>query len=188
VIADAFGRHGLDATDLDLLAEARAGNASAFEKLIDRHADALFGLAVSMVKNRADAEELVQETFAAAFTNLEKFQGRAAVKTWICSILVNRAISLRRRERIRQMQPLNDDNRGFAGRQSGDHAMDAKMDVHAVLQRLSEEHRQVIVLRELHGLSYEEIAETVGIPRGTVESRLHRARNELREMLKEYQT
>jgi RNA polymerase sigma-70 factor, ECF subfamily len=177
----------LDATDLDLLAEARAGDASAFEKLIDRHANALFGLAVSMVKNRADAEELVQETFAAAFANLEKFQGRSAVKTWICSILVNRAISLRRRERIRQMQPLNDEGRGFPGSRSAEHAVDAKMDVNAVLKRLSEEHRQVIVLRELQGLSYEEIAETIGIPRGTVESRLHRARNELRQMLKEYQ-
>jgi len=73
-----------------------------------------------------------------------------------------------------------------SGRESGAAAAEKRMDLQSAIERLSPEHREVVVLREFEGLSYEEIAQALGVPRGTVESRLHRARGELREMLKDY--
>jgi RNA polymerase sigma-70 factor (ECF subfamily) len=150
----------------------------------------VFRLAFSLVGNAADAEDVVQETFAGAFRGIDGFEGRSSVGTWLTRILVTQAAKLRRDRKRPTPQPLETiEGRGSelrASSQGGVASAERRMDLHAALALLSPEHRQILVLREFEQLSYEEMAEILGVPRGTVESRLHRARGELREKLKAY--
>jgi RNA polymerase sigma-70 factor (ECF subfamily) len=183
-------RKGPEADDLKLLRRAGAKDARAFRDLVDRHADRLFRLAFSLVGNAADAEDVVQETFAGAFRGIDGFEGRSSVGPWLTRILVTQAAKLRRDRKRPTPQPLETiEGRGSelrASSQGGVASAERRMDLHAALALLSPEHRQILVLREFEQLSYEEMAEILGVPRGTVESRLHRARGELREKLKAY--
>lgn len=175
-----------EASDIALLHKASGGDAGAFHTLADRHADRLYRLAVSLVGNRFDAEDIVQETFIGAFKGMRGFEGRASVKTWLTRILVTQVARWRRERKRRRprggeadVEPVEESPAGGIG---------ARMDLMEAVGRLSAEHREVIVLREMEQLSYEEIAGVLGVPRGTVESRLHRARGELRERLKAYRS
>jgi RNA polymerase sigma-70 factor, ECF subfamily len=182
---DAGGSSGdwsLGAEDLKLLRLAAAGDGRAFHRLVDGHADRLFRIAVSLVGNSADAEDVVQETFIAALKGARGFEERASVKTWLTRILVTQAALQRRVKKRRREGPLGE-NVASASREG---ASDAALDLKDVLEQLSAEHRQVLVLREYERMSYDDIAEVLGVPRGTVESRLHRARIELREKLGSY--
>jgi len=175
-------QHSPEADDIELMRRAAAGDPRSFHALVDRHAQRLFRLAVSLVGNAADAEDVLQETFIGAFKGLRSFEGRSSVRTWLTRILVTQAARWhrdRRRKRTQQMDESIPTSAGGA-------ASDAGMDVNAAMQRLSPEHRQVLALREFEQMSYEEIAEVLGVPQGTVESRLHRARSEMREKLKAY--
>jgi RNA polymerase sigma-70 factor (ECF subfamily) len=169
------------ADDSELLRLGR-NDPKAFRALLERHAQYLYGVAHAISGNAADAEDLVQETLLGAVTG--QFRGESSVRTWLVRILVNRAAMLRRTRKRRPEQELSVDPAESAG--TG--AIDAKVDLTAMLEALSPEHRQVIVLRELEGLSYEEMAAALELPRGTVESRLHRAREELRRRFKGYWT
>ena len=169
-----------EADDIELLRRAGDGDSAAFHALVDRHAQRLYRLAVSLIGNAADAEDVLQETFIGAFRGLRSFEGRASVKTWLTRILVMQAGQWRRSRRRRKFEPMGDSMAA-----SGPSA-EAGLDVRAAIAQLSPEHREVVVLREFERMSYEEIAEALDVPRGTVESRLHRARSELREKLKAY--
>jgi RNA polymerase sigma-70 factor, ECF subfamily len=174
-----------EADDIELLHRAGSGDSAAFHALVDRHAQRLYRLAVSLIGNAADAEDVLQETFIGAFRGLRSFEARSSVKTWLTRILVTQAAQWRRNQSGRGKQrrvaePMNDSIVASAG------SPDAAMDVQAALGRLSPEHREVLALREFERMSYEEIAEVLDVPRGTVESRLHRARSEMREKLKDY--
>jgi RNA polymerase sigma-70 factor (ECF subfamily) len=173
--------------DKELVRRLNQGDESAYRELLERHGRYLYGIAHSLSGgNPSDAEDLVQETFVGALSS--NFRGEAAVRTWLVQILVRRAAMLRR-------------NKGRGGGTSdiaaatGDPKMaspsatggaDARIDLDTMLQGLSPEHRDVIVLRELEGMSYEEMATTLGVPLGTIESRLYRARAELRKRFKDY--
>lgn len=177
--------------DIELLDQIRRGDRSAqaaFRELLDRHARYLFGVAHSLSGgNPSDAEDLVQETLMGALTG--HFRGESSVRTWLVRILVNRAAMLRRSRSRRPETPLDEktvEPASPASAGTGSGAVEAKLDLTTMLAGLSPEHRQVIVLRELEGLSYEEIAAVLHVPRGTVESRLHRAREELRRRFKGY--
>jgi len=174
--------------DLELARRARHGDLAAFHGLVDRHASYLFGLGVSLVGNAADAEDIVQETFFGAFRGLRGFQERSSVKTWLTQILVRQAARVFRLGRRRGPGVVQFDAESPSGPSvpSGTARADAQMDVNAAILSLRPDHREVIVLRELEGMSYEEIAQALAIPRGTVESRLHRARQQLREVLRDY--
>jgi RNA polymerase sigma-70 factor, ECF subfamily len=134
--------------------------------------------------NAADAEDLVQETFLGALKT--RFRGESSMRTWLVRILMRRAGMLRRSRKhdVRNVsldavgEPGSSDRNGSSAAEA---QTDAKIDLTTMLAALSPEHRQVIILRELQQLSYEQMAETLGVPRGTVESRLHRAREELRK-------
>jgi RNA polymerase sigma-70 factor (ECF subfamily) len=178
-------------TDEELLAAARGGDAGAYGEVADRHAGRLFRLAFRLVSGTSDAEDVVQETLLAGLRQAGKFRGDASVKTWLTGILVRQAARHHRRRARRKAAPVEDD--GFTGgggglRPGGSVAESAhrRMDVQRALAALSPLHREVVVLREFEGMSYAEIAEAVGVPRGTVESRLHRARQELRVLLRDY--
>ena len=182
----------MPATDTEIAGRALRGDEAAAQAIVDRHAGALYGLAVSMVGNAADAEDVVQETFAGAFRGLGSFERRASLKTWLTRILVRQAARCHRRRGSHRTVPLDELSEParavLAGGRPSPSSDDIglRMDVAAVLDTLSADHREVIVLREQQGLSYEEIAEALGIPRGTVESRLFRARRQLAEGLRDY--
>lgn len=177
-------------SDADLLRRAGHGEGGAFRELVERHGRYLFGIARSLTGNRAeDADDLMQETFVAVLGAAKKFRGDAAVKTWLVSILVRQA-ALARRKQARFPRLVRDDatpepDPRQTTRSSGP-ATDAKIDLAKMLEVLSIEHRQVIVLRELEQMSYEEMAKALGVPSGTVESRLFRAREELKKKFKGY--
>lgn len=176
---------GLSPMDEGLLRAARQGDESAFHALVDRHAGRLFRLAVSLVGNEADAEDVLQETLMGAFERMHGFEGRSTVKTWLTRILVRQAARFHRRRGRRKEQMLAPN--GFEARvPSASQAADRRLDVREALGRLSREHREVVVLREFDGMSYAEMADTLGVPQGTVESRLYRARQELKGALRGY--
>ncbi len=171
--------------DALLLRRAAGGDGRAFRSLVDRHADRLYRLAVSLVGNRSDAEDVLQEAFAGAYKSAGGFRGGASVKTWLSRILATQAAKWWRDRNGERPGPL-DESVG-SGSSGGEAAVGARLDLNGALDQLSPEHRQVLVLRELDGMSYDEMAAALGVPRGTVESRLHRARAELRRRLAAYE-
>ncbi len=183
-------------SDWDLVQASAGGDAKAFHALVDRHGPELTRLARSLSRTRSDAEDVVQETFVGAFRGLSRFDGRSSVRTWLSRILVRQAAKAwNRSRRDRSTMPLESPEGesgnwqkpdGRSGTTSTTSSVDRRIDLHEVLQTLGEDHRQVILMREIHGLSYAEMAEALGVPQGTVESRLHRARGELREKLAGY--
>jgi RNA polymerase sigma-70 factor (ECF subfamily) len=176
--------------DADLIHRAQAGDDLAFEQLVSRHYNALFGLAFFLTGERADAEDIVQETLLAAYQRLSGFEARSSFKTWASRILVNQAARHHRSRKVRErVTPLklSEESRAIlSGKAQATNANEIRLDVLQVLETLTPEHREVIVLRELEGMSYAEIAEVLNIPEGTVESRLFRARQEMKELLKDY--
>jgi RNA polymerase sigma-70 factor, ECF subfamily len=175
--------------DIELVRQIGRGDEAAFRALVDREARYLYGIAHALTGNAADAEDLVQETFAGALSS--RFRGEASARTWLVQILVRRAAMLRRSQ-WRRGRERSLDGAGVSGPEteavvpSGTSGTEARLDLSTMLASLSHEHRTVIVLRELQGLAYGEIAEVLGVPQGTVESRLHRAREELRKRFKGY--
>ena len=171
-------------SDAELVNRARRGDVAAFHGLVERCAGPLYGLAYSLVGNAADAEDVLQETFAGAYRGLGGFRQQSSVKTWLTRILVRQTAGHFRRKagRIAEGAAAGEE----ASSPSAAPAADARMDVNAAIAHLRPEFREVIVLRAMEGMTYDEIAQTLGVPRGTVESRLYRARQHLQELLKDY--
>jgi RNA polymerase sigma-70 factor (ECF subfamily) len=175
--------------DLALARRAAAGDRAALHVVVDRHAKDLFRLARGLCPTVADAEEVVQETLIAVFRKIGTFDGRAALLTWMSRILIRRARKLGRQRSRRTTVSLDetlDLRRRGANLEATTTGQDSRLDLAEALPHLSPEYREVIVLRELKGMSYADIAATLGIPQGTVESRIFRARSELRERLRAY--
>ena len=183
----------LHETDFGLVGRARRGENSAFHELVDRHSTSLFRLAFLLVGNRTDAEDVVQETLLGAFQHLRRFRGHSSVKTWLTRILVKQAAMHRRSRspwRTVALEEAGEEWAAVAEPSRSDSPVqqaDTRMDVQAVLGTLSPEHRQVIMLREFEGMSYREISAALNMPCGTVESRLFRAREHLRKLLRGYE-
>lgn len=161
----------------------RRGDERAFEELVRDHQDRVFGLILRMLGDRGEAEDLTQEVFVAVHQALPRFRGESRLSTWIWRIAKNHALNrikvLVRRERLPDAGPLEEAPRP-------DRVYDERERRSAVqraIARLEPDSRLVVALRDLEGLSYEEIAEIVEEPLGTVKSRLHRARLRLAEML-----
>ena len=151
-----------------------------FELTMWPHMRAAYNLARWLVRNDQDAEDIVQESFLKAFKAQESFRGSEA-KTWMLAIVRNTAMDFRRRLKAGLAEPLGD-----RGREPADNSPDPESafvaesrreQVRQAIAKLAEEFREVIVLREIEGLAYKEIAAVLGIPMGTVMSRLSRARN-----------
>jgi RNA polymerase sigma-70 factor, ECF subfamily len=182
---------GPAADETELIRRARRGDRDAFGFLVERYHRRVVGVAFAVVHNPEDALELAQETFVRAFENLRSFESRSSFSTWLYRIAANLAIDLRRREGRhtfvrgeeaeteidRLPNSVGDSFAEFSRRELNRRLRDA-------LDELTPEHRAVILLREVEGLSYDEISEILQCPRGTVMSRLHYARSRLREILK----
>jgi RNA polymerase sigma-70 factor, ECF subfamily len=177
------------ATERTLVAQTLHGDREAFAQLVLVYQDRLFTTIVHVVHSRADAEDIVQEAFLRAYTQLHTFRGDAAFHTWLYRIAMNVAGSRRRRGRVRgAIEHANDvsvneprDTRGLPSDRL--EREERASQVREAFASLSKEHRTILVLRELEGLDYEQIAEVLGLTPGTVRSRLHRARLGLRERL-----
>lgn len=180
----------LPTTDADLVRRAQRNDGAAMDELVGRHAPDLFALAISLTGNRPDAEDVVQETLVGAVKGLTAFESRSSVKTWLTKILVRQVARRRRKRRPESLDAIDGpEPDGPASPESSGPAtqVQRRLDVQTMLQTLSMEHREVLVLRELQGLSYDEIADALDVPRGTVESRLHRAREQLRHKFAGYE-
>jgi len=178
--------------ETELIEQARKGNTEAFGVLVERYQRRVVGVAMAVVHNQEDALELAQETFVRAYQNLSKFESRASFSTWLYRIAANLAIDFRRREGRHivlrgeegeyELEKLPSD-RGDSFAETARGELNQRL--REALKELTPEHRAVILLREVEGLSYDEISEALQVPRGTVMSRLHYARNYLRGMLKD---
>jgi RNA polymerase sigma-70 factor (ECF subfamily) len=181
--------------DLSLVEACRAGRTEAFSLLVQRYQGRLYPTIARLVGSADDAEDILQDAFVRAFEKLDQFHGESSFYTWIYRIAVNLALSGHRRRRVRSLVKLG--RRYTAGGEA--HPADESSDsdpaapleraereriVRAALDRLGPEHRAVVVLKDFDGRRYEEISAILDIPVGTVRSRLHRARCELRDRLR----
>lgn len=167
------------------------GDSAAYAELVERHQRRLMGLLVHACGSHHEAEDLAQETFTRAYRKLHLFSGQSQFYTWLCRVAMNLLASQRRRKRVESHVP----------REGFDAAMDsiganadaeetlerdeARTQVQAALAMLDLERRAVVLLRDFEGMDYDAIAETLEIPIGTVRSRLHRARLELKTILEQ---
>jgi RNA polymerase sigma-70 factor (ECF subfamily) len=177
--------------DRRLIAEVLAGNTAAFGELVTRYQDRLFNVAYRVLDNPDDAADVVQDVFINAYQSLRTFKGDSELFTWLYRIAFNTAISFKRRRRgVVRIDGHGGDGGIDPEDRSLDTAPDAGMErsedervLAEAMAKLSPEHRTVLVLKDIDGLKYEEIAEVMGVPIGTVRSRLHRARLELKSLL-----
>ncbi|MFY7877332.1 MAG: RNA polymerase sigma factor [Pirellula sp.] len=167
------------------------GHAPQYAVLVERFQPRIFASIFAMVGNRQDAEDLTQEAFLTAYRKLGHFENRSSFYTWLHRIAFHLAIDLQRRKSRTTKKHLSDDISESSLQIASDDltpesvAMNKEMatKVKAALQRLDAERKNLIVLRDIDGLDYAQIAEVLDIPIGTVRSRLHRARMELRDIL-----
>jgi len=179
------------APDRELVLAARAGSDEAFRTIVERHHARLHETVLRIVKERADAEEVVQETFLRAWRNLKNFQFDSALYTWLYRIAVNAAVDLSKRRRRRSHASIDDEESRVGGSIRSDDAppaagpqrVEAVALVREAIENLPEPFKTILVLREYGDMSYEQLTEVLGIPKGTVESRLFRARMRLRAWL-----
>ncbi|HET8541300.1 MAG TPA: sigma-70 family RNA polymerase sigma factor [Anaeromyxobacter sp.] len=166
---------------------ARAGDPQAFRALVAETHETVFRLAAALVSDRDEAADVTQETYVRAWGRIGELRDGAAALGWLCRIARNVAHDRRRSWWSRIRAPLDAAAREVAPRERDPDASLAAAErgdaVRAALARLPEKHRVVLALREIEGLSYGEIAAALGVPVGTVESRLHRARAALARRL-----
>jgi RNA polymerase sigma-70 factor (ECF subfamily) len=175
-----------------LIERAKKGDTEAFATLVERYQRRVVGVALAVVHNQDDAIELAQETFVRAFENLSKFESRSSFSTWLYRIAANISIDFRRREARHVVLRGEDAEKELSRVPSaeGDSYRAAARNelgrrIEKAMEQLTPEHRAVVLLREVEGLSYDEISEVLQVPRGTVMSRLHYARGRLRGFLKD---
>ncbi len=176
----------------ELIREALRGNSSSYGVLVERFQTRLYNAMLQMAGSHDDAEDIVQESFVQAYLKLDSFQGNSQFFTWLYRIAFNNALARGRRKR----SPLSlDQGRELLGTDPVDSAeapdqpllrAERIAQVHAALERLSDEHRAILVLREMQETSYEDIAEILSINIGTVRSRLSRARSQLKQQLEAF--
>jgi RNA polymerase sigma-70 factor, ECF subfamily len=188
----------LDNEDV-LVAEARAGNAESFAALINQYDRHIYRLALNITGNQEDAEDVLQDSFLKAYTNLAQFQGNSRFYTWLVRIAVNEALMKLRKRRgtswVSLDEPVETEDRSLMPQEIADWADNpeenyAKAELQDILnqtmQKLEPQFRTVFVLRDVENFSTEETAKMLGLSVPAVKSRLLRARLKLRELLNKY--
>ncbi len=175
--------------DSDLEERLRRGDPRAFEDLVIAHQHRVFGVALRMLRNRSEAEEIAQEVFLRVHRAVEDFRGEAKLSTWLYAITsrlcLNRLASGERRM-AREGEESLERLRGDADPAAHVERVELEAALQRAITELPEERRIVVVLRDFEGLSYDEIAAALDLPLGTVRSRLHRARTDLKEKLERF--
>lgn len=186
-------------TDEALVIRAQAGDTSAYDALVTRHRGRIYAMIRQMIKNEADAWDLSQESFIKAWKALPRFEAKARFTTWLYRIAHNTVYDWVRRKRPESGGELNDEIFGEERidpasmttpnreRAPDDELVGGELrdKIEAALEQLSVQHREVVVLKDVQGLAYKEIAEVMDCSIGTVMSRLHYARQKLQTLLKD---
>ena len=181
------------ATDQQLIERALAGSKDAFGQLVRKYQDKLFTSLSHLTGSHADAEDIAQDAFVQAYLKLSTFRQHCAFYTWLYRIALNLVYTRARRHRIRaslsHTRSVTEEDPSDPYGTPAD-ALERREDatqIRQALNSLSEEHRTILVLRGVEGFDYDTIAETLELSAGTIRSRLHRARNELRDQLQKRQ-
>ena len=206
--AERGGRVGRLARDLtgrmserSLVKRLKKGEEAAFRELVKTHQQRVLGVTLRMLGDHAEAEDVAQEVFVTVFRQIHRFRGDSKLGTWLYRIACNHSINRLKLKatRVRKQSVDYDELRthgladptteasGFERPDEMAEARETERVVQRLLAGLSEEHRVVVVLRDLEGMSYEEITQVLELPVGTVKSRLHRARAELARGFKAHQ-
>jgi len=184
--------------DAALVAGAKAGDARAFELLVQRHERKIFALALRMTRNREDAEDVVQQGFQKAFIHLKKFEGDSLFSTWLTRITINEALMLLRRKRVSREVPIAESTSGDetappldipdSGPNPEDSCLRREQEkiLCAAVDKLTPGTRKAIELRELGELSTGETAQAMGLSVGAVKGRVFHGRKKLRQTLERY--
>ncbi|TWU30132.1 RNA polymerase sigma factor [Bythopirellula polymerisocia] len=179
-------------SDAELVAATQGGDRQAFGTLVERHQERLFNTLLRVLGSSDDAREVLQDAFIQAYTKIDTFRGSSQFYTWMYRVALNLACSYKRRTKRHREEVSIDTMKTNVGEEPVDHGESPEQDmlraeqaelVQAALVELSDEHRQILVLREMDDFSYETIAEILELPVGTVRSRLFRARMQMKELL-----
>jgi RNA polymerase sigma-70 factor (ECF subfamily) len=185
--------------DTDIVVSVRKGNVDEFEKLVEKYQKMAFNIAYRIIGSYEDACEVVQDAFLSGYRNLDGFKGTSKFSTWLCSIVINLSknrISKMKAENRHEQYSLDDPaetDEGPIGREgpSGEPSVldrlereEVRKKVQDCIRGLEHEFREVIILRDIQGFSYDEVARILNIAEGTVKSRLFRARDAVRDCLK----
>jgi len=183
----------LDRTTKLLVEQSKQGNNEAFEQLVKLYQNKVFALCYQLTNNQSDAQDLAQDAFIKAYKSLSGFRNEADFGTWIHRITVNLWINIKRRKKpeVSLDATITTDNGEMSHDvPSNDETPDEKLErkefnslVKLALNNLSEEHRTVLILREMQGYNYDEIAQVMDCSLGTVKSRINRARQNLKEKI-----
>lgn len=183
--------------DLELLRAVLDGDTTAYRGLVEKYQGRVYAMVYGMLRNREDARDVTQEAFVKAYNNLDRFRLESSFYTWLYRIAMNLAIDLTRKRKRRKQTSFDE---AIAARDEDGDMLEAHTEdsprktlerkqlyarIMGALETLPDDQRQVVLLRELEGLSYKEIAEIIDIPEGTVMSRLFYARKKLQKILAE---
>lgn len=184
--------------DSELISKSKLGDTDAFGQLVDRYQQKVYNIAFRMTNSHEDALDLAQESFLRVYRALASYKGESAFSTWVFRIASNVCLDEMRKKKRQPRIALSTDS--LVAGEEGDYAIEIasgeasnpeqrllqaemRREITQALNTLSEEHRVVLVLRDIEGYSYEEIADMLGVNIGTIKSRLNRARLALREVL-----
>ncbi|HET7657479.1 MAG TPA: RNA polymerase sigma factor [Bacillales bacterium] len=160
--------------------KAKRGDRQAFAELVEKYKGAVFRHAYAMVNDRMEAEDIAQEAFTKAFYSLPKLGNEYAFSSWLTRIVSN--LCYDHLKKWKNKKTVDVEDYPFEANSSMEQT-DLKLSISEAMQKLSEEHRAVIILRDIQGFSYDEMAEILNIPLGTVKSRINNARKELKRRL-----
>jgi RNA polymerase sigma-70 factor (ECF subfamily) len=185
-------------SDKILVERVQNGDVAAFDVLVRKYRERLYGIIYNLTSNREDAADLTQDAFIKAFSSINRFKGKSAFFTWLDRIGVNTALSHLKRNRFRRFFSLEHIQEEGSNAQvfetlaakhkseKGALLSELQEKLNEAMQKLSPKHRTVVVLFEIEGLSHQEIADIVGCSVGTVRSRLHYAKQQLQADLKHF--
>lgn len=192
-----------DLSESEAVERARQGDHDAFRVLVERHQGRAYRLALRVLRDEEQARDAVQEAFLKAYVNLSRFQGRSSFYTWLYRLVMNLCLDMKRRdrsvhrvetpepddlERVAMIESETSDDGWHEHRESPEEALgrtELRGAVAKAIAELPDGARETLMLREVEGLSYAEIARALEIPKGTVMSRLHYARRRVQELLRE---
>jgi len=183
--------------DEELVSRARHGETRAFDALILKYGDKLYGLVYNMTNHKEDTHDLLQDIFAKAYQSLKNFKGHSTFYTWIYQIAVNQTLNFLKKRKRRTAVSLNDEESGVqqdpamidtthdSNPEARSRLAELQKRLNEAMMKLSESHRMVVTMHDIQGMAHGEIAKVLDVSEGTVRSRLHYAHLHLQSVLQD---